>query len=146
MATTEHINNIDKNFQDLLAGYLRTYSSEPVPERNSSHLDEDTLNAFAEGTLTQREMTPAVTHLADCGYCRNITAELVRLDLALADINVEYAVETAAEPAGLAETISSWFAKLFGATEAGVFAHGEPEGSEKHDENGTDEKDDTEEK
>ena len=44
------------------------------------HLDEDALNAFVEGRLSDRESAPLVKHLIACGYCRHATSQLVRLE------------------------------------------------------------------
>jgi Putative zinc-finger len=44
------------------------------------HLDEDALNAFVEGRLSDRESAPLIKHLVACGYCRHATSQLVRLD------------------------------------------------------------------
>jgi len=43
------------------------------------HLDEDALNAFVEGRLSDRESAPVIKHLVACGYCRHATSQLVRL-------------------------------------------------------------------
>jgi hypothetical protein len=46
----------------------------------AAHLDEDALSAFIEGRLTESESAPVISHLVSCGFCRRITAQLVRLD------------------------------------------------------------------
>jgi hypothetical protein len=45
-----------------------------------AHLDEDSLSAFVEGRLNDRESAPIISHLVMCNSCRRFTAELVRLD------------------------------------------------------------------
>ncbi|RIJ93232.1 MAG: hypothetical protein DCC44_06820, partial [Acidobacteria bacterium] len=84
----------------------------------------DTISAFVDGGLTLRELDPVVAHLADCGYCRTSTAALLRLEAEFAEMAAP-AREMQPESAGLAEALSTWFAKLFGSSAEGVFAHGE---------------------
>ena len=51
-----------------------------------AHLDEDALSAYMEGRLTEAEASPIIVHLVSCGFCRRITAQLVRLE---SDLGVE---------------------------------------------------------
>ena len=44
------------------------------------HLDEDALNAFVEGRLSEPESAPIIKHLVACAYCRQATSQLVRLE------------------------------------------------------------------
>lgn len=109
--------------QGLIDRYLAT---RPKSNLSGSHLDQDTLAAFTEGTLSEREALPLVMHLADCSFCRHISAELIRLDLEMADQTPAAAVpSTASEPAKISDVLSSLFAKIFGTTDAAVFAHEE---------------------
>ena len=50
------------------------------PMLTDVHLDEDSLSAFIEGRLSEAESAPVVSHLVSCGFCRRITAQLVRLE------------------------------------------------------------------
>jgi len=129
----QYIDNIDTRFQDLFALFLRDRTNALAANADCTHLDEDTIAAFVDGGLTLREMDPIVSHLADCGYCRTSTAALLRLEAEFAE-TVAPAREMQPESAGLAEALSSWFAKLFGSSAEGVFAHGEK--SQKDAENG----------
>lgn len=54
-----------------------------------AHLDEDALSAFVEGRLGNLESAPATRHLVSCGSCRNITAQLIRLDTELSGAEAE---------------------------------------------------------
>jgi hypothetical protein len=56
----------------------RALVAPPVPA--DMHLDEDALSAFVEGRLSDRESSPLIQHLVACGYCRQATVQLVRLD------------------------------------------------------------------
>ena len=119
----EYINNIDTRFQEMFAKFLRDRTN-VLTSSETSHLDEDTIAAFVDRGLTLRELDPVIEHLADCGYCRRSTAALLRLEAEFEDVPVELA-NTAQETNGISEALSSWFAKLFGSSAEGVFAHGE---------------------
>jgi hypothetical protein len=109
--------------QGLIDRYLAT---RPKSNLSGSHLDQDTLAAFTEGTLTEREATPVVTHLADCSFCRHISAELIRLDLELAEESpIAASPSISSEPTKVSEVLGNLFAKIFGTTDSAVFAHEE---------------------
>ena len=114
---------MDTALQDLLARYLRQRQTAFAGDAASLHLDEDTLATFAEGRLTEREALPVVAHLADCGNCRRITGELIKLEISMADADIVSAVMPMAEEQGLSQSISNWFSRVFGSTDATVFAH-----------------------
>jgi hypothetical protein len=67
-----------------------------------------------------------VSHLVECSFCRHVTSELVRLDLAFADEQVHVAVEES-QPSRISEVLSGLFAKIFGTSDSAVFAHHETE-------------------
>jgi Putative zinc-finger len=54
-----------------------------------AHLDEDALSAFIEGRLSSLESAPLVRHLVGCGSCRQITAQLIRLDTELSGVETQ---------------------------------------------------------
>ena len=128
MRERENIENVDNKFQVLVDNFLR--NSDQRKDVDSSHLDQDTLAAFVEGNISQREATPIVAHLSDCGFCRNITSELVRLDMAFGE---EAVVPVAANtsPSSVSEVMSSLFTRIFGSSGAEVFAHSEPDEEKK---------------
>jgi len=128
MANTNKMTVDETKLQGILAAYLAT-RNEDSP--STPHIDQDTLAAFTEGTLNQRESGPVVSHLADCGFCRHITAELVRLDLAFAEEPVSVAsTEGASQPSKISEVLSGLFEKIFGNSENAVFAHEEKKDKE----------------
>ncbi len=137
MGNIEKINNTDERFQALLGGFLRTRSSN---ETTGEHLDQDTLSAFAEGSISRREATPVVTHLADCNYCRHITSELVRLDLAFVETGNSALLVSDRAPAKVSEVLSGILSRIFGSADSTVFAHQEPEKEVEKDEEEKDEK------
>lgn len=112
--------------QGLLARYLALRPAGTSSNVGSSHLDEDTLSAFTEGRVSDREATPVILHLTDCNFCRHRTVELVRLDLNFADLSDAAPVrETSAEPASISSVLSGILARIFGTNDAAVFAHEE---------------------
>ncbi len=109
--------------QGLLDSFLNTRVSS---NGQDSHIDEDLVTAFVEGTLTEREAGPVVTHLADCSFCRHVTAELVKLEYAFADVP-QSATVADAPPSKVSEVLNGLLARIFGNGESAVFAHQESE-------------------
>ena len=134
METRGNNNTDDIRIQGLLGGYLLNRSQNVPDTADDRHLDEDTLNAFVEGRLSEREATPMVNHMVDCSFCRHVTSELVRLDLAFADEPVAI-VQEAAEPSRIAEVLNGILARIFGSRDgSAVFAHNEDEKEKQEDE------------
>jgi len=118
--------------QSLLQAFLvsrRTLKSSAA--ETSFHLDEDSLAAFTEGNLGERESLPVVEHLIDCGFCLHKTAELVRLDLKFEGAAEDIRPSTAAEPHKISSVLSGLLAKIFGSQDQAVFAHNENEADDK---------------
>ena len=125
----------DIRIQSLLEQYLRLRASDrDLTQGDERHLDEDSLNAFVEGNLGQREAAPILTHLVDCSFCRHVTAELVRLDFAFAENERVDAIAESKEPVKVSEVLSGILSRIFGASEGAVFAHQESEEEEKSSE------------
>ena len=134
METKGTINPQDIQIQGLLDRYLRLRVSDSNSAFKGQHLDEDSLAAFTEGSLTERDAQPIVSHLIDCSFCRNLTTELVRLDLAFADETIQIgAIEN--QPSRISEVLSNLLSRIFGTNDNAVFAHQEKEAddSEKND-------------
>ena len=123
------INPIDLKIQGLLDRYLRVRSANKGFENGQTHLDEDSLAAFVEGNLTRREAQPMVNHMVDCSFCRNITAELVRLDLAFAE-NTQPVEAIESQPTKVSEVLSGILSRIFGTSDGAVFAHHEEDSKE----------------
>ena len=104
---------------------------------SGAHLDADTLNAFVEGGLSRREVEPAIEHLIDCRFCLKSSAELIRLQSEFSEQAVARVVPES-QASKISDVLARLFGKVFGPTDAAVFAHEE---TEKKDEA---EKDDTE--
>jgi len=131
MANELKMNKQETTIQNALAEYL---TSNRALETITPHVDNDTLAAFTEGTLNQRESAPVVSHLVACSFCRHITAELVRLDLEFAaEPAAATTLEQSAQPSKISEVLSGLLAKMFGTTENTVFAHHEDEKDEEEE-------------
>jgi hypothetical protein len=125
MANTQQNDTQNARIQGLLARYLELRSKTAESGVKNNHLDEDTLNAFTEGSMSEREALPVVNHLSDCGFCRHRTTELVRLDLEFADLDEPLAIHEIKEPVSVSSVLSGILSRIFGSSEAAVFAHEE---------------------
>jgi hypothetical protein len=136
----------DLMIQGLLDNYLRFRSANDAGLNNDQHLDDDSLTAFVEGNLSERESTPILSHLVDCSFCRHVTAELVRLDFAFADEQapVRAAGSAAAAPSSVSDVLNNLLSRIFGTSDSSaVLAHQQPE--EKEDEEQQQQQQDTKE-
>ncbi len=70
----------------MIEQHLRRQAFVTPPVSIGNHMNEDALASFVEGRLTQNESVPLISHLVACAFCRRATAELVRLDFALGEI------------------------------------------------------------
>lgn len=94
--------------------------------KGDSHLDEDSLTAFVEGNVSEREAGPVVSHLVDCAYCLHVTSELAKMQEAFADEPAAAPV-TESQPSKVSEILGGLMAKIFGTADSVVFAHHESE-------------------
>ena len=125
------INPQDIQIQGVIDRYCRSKVSSDNSIASDHHLDEDSLTAFTEGNLSQREAQPIVSHLVDCSFCRHITTELIRLDLAFAGEEIQ-APQAAVEnqPSKISEVFNNLLSRIFGTNDSAVFAHQEQENQE----------------
>lgn len=120
-------NTHDIKIQGLLGQYLKLRASDrDLTQTGEWHLDDDSLNAFVEGNLSEREAAPMLTHLIDCSFCRHVTAELVKLDLAFAETENAAFIEER-QPSSVSEVLSGILSRIFGTNDGAVFAHQESE-------------------
>jgi len=119
----------DSQIQRLLANFLRLNSTDDKAEiLREQHLDEDTAAAFVEGNLNFRQSAPIINHLIGCSFCRHITAELVKLDLAFAEVEITHPTQIEkSEPAKISEALNGLLSRIFGSADGAVFAHQEHE-------------------
>jgi lipase chaperone LimK len=118
--------------QGLLGNYLR-FRSANAGLSNDKHLDDDSLTAFVEGNLSERESTPIVSHLVDCSFCRHVTAELVKLDFAFAGEEAPAPVIESA-PQSVSDVLNNLLSRIFGTSDSAVFAHEQKEEKEEEEE------------
>ncbi len=133
MENTGKINPQDIQIQGLVDGFLSRRTTDDNLSNEGWHLDEDLLSAFVEGNLNPREAQPIVSHLVDCSFCRHNTAELVRLDLTFAGDEIRVAGITDEQPSRISEVLNGLLSRIFGTTDATVFAHQEDEDKEKNE-------------
>lgn len=92
---------------------------------STPHLDDDSLNAFVEGRLSDAEIVPITSHLVECGPCRHASAELLRLsgefDLIDAPIST---VER--EPGRIRKFLDDLVSRVLATDESTVFAYHSP--------------------
>lgn len=128
MENTGNLHSQEIKIQGLIDRYLKAKTSNNNTNLSDvEHLDEDSLTAFVEGNLTDREAKPVITHLVDCSFCRHITRELVRLDLAFAIEEIPLEAVESEQPSKISEVLSGLMARIFGTNDGVVFAHQEDE-------------------
>lgn len=125
MDKQNNLSTQEKQIQDLLSVFLRSKASTDAGNAHSVHLEDDTMSAFVDGTLSERESAPVIGHLARCSFCRHVTAELVRLDMEFAGATaVARNVETE-ETSKVSDVLSKILSRIFGTNDGAVFAHSE---------------------
>jgi hypothetical protein len=131
MANNEYTDPQAAAIQNLIGQFLKARSADRFNRAAAGpHLDQDTLAAFTEGSLSERGSKPVVSHLVECSFCRHVTAELVRLDMAFADTPATAQAAGSAEPRKVSEVLSGLLSRIFGTTDGAVFAHEEKEENE----------------
>jgi hypothetical protein len=127
METTGNLHSQEIKIQGLIDRYLKGKKSNNNLANEVRHLDEDSLTAFVEGNLNQREMPAILNHLVDCSFCLHISAQLVRLDLAFANKGVQTVAAQSEQPSKISEVLSGLLSRIFGTNDGVVFAHEEKE-------------------
>jgi len=142
MENKGNINPQDAAIQNLVGQFLNARSANEFNRSaEGPHLDQDSLAAFTEGALSEREAKPVVSHLVDCSFCRHVTAELIRLDMAFAETPATARIADAAEPSKVSEVLSRLLSKIFGTTDNAVFAHEEKDADDEEKKENTDSED-----
>jgi hypothetical protein len=118
-------NKESERLRQILHGHLRR-ASFAQKSGVGRHLDEDALSAFVEGRLSEIESAPLIKHLVSCTSCRQITAQLVRLDTELSGREVvEHAPSD--EPGRIRRLLSDLASRVLPSTEEeAVFAYHAP--------------------
>jgi hypothetical protein len=117
-------NNNTEAIREMIDHRLKSISESATtalpPE---SHLDEDTISAFVEGRLGAVESKPVLAHLTDCGSCRRVSAQLVRLEN-----QIDTETEASPDQPGRLQAFLSRLTSVVSAThEDVVFAYQNPE-------------------
>lgn len=100
---------------------------------STPHLDDDSLNAFVEGRLGDREMQPILLHLIECGGCRHSSAELLRLSTEI-ESDLISSPATHREPGRIKKFLDDLVARMLAKDESSVFAyHSEAEETSKEE-------------
>lgn len=126
MENKGQLSSQDLKIQGLIDRYLHSQVAGNGLKIEQQHLDEDSLTAFVEGNLSDRESQPVVNHLVKCSYCRHITTELIRLDLAFAD-DAQVFTKPDEQPSKISEVLGGLLSRIFGGNDEAVFAHQDPE-------------------
>jgi hypothetical protein len=134
MKNKGNMSSDELNIQKVLGNFLQLKVAGNGLTAEGKHLDEDSLTAFVEGNLREKESLPIVNHLVDCTFCRHVTAELVKLDFALADENVHVVAQKSEELSPVSKVLNDILARIFGSNEGVVFAHQETEEDDKEKE------------
>ncbi len=123
MINKGQINAEEIKIQGLLDRYLRVRSANNN-NFNDNHLDEDSITAFVEGKISERESPTIVQHLTDCSFCLNVTGELAKLNAVFAMDDIVVANPTK-EPMKISEVLGGIMTRIFGTNDGAVFAHEE---------------------
>lgn len=118
--------------QGLLDRYLQFRSSNTSLSARENHLDEDSLAAFVEGRLSERESPSIIKHLIDCSFCLHVTGELAKLNAVFAEDEVVIPT-LAKEPTRVSDVLSGILSSIFGTSDNAVFAHEEKEKPEEEE-------------
>lgn len=131
----QELNQEYREISELLGNYLRREQLE-ITEIDDSPLDEDTLSAFVEGRLSEREVAPILRRLVKSPSALHITAQLVKLqsEFESDDFVPNYQTKKA-ETGRLKSFFGNLVAGIFPTGES-VFAHEEK--TEDGDENKSD--------
>lgn len=112
--------------QGLLDRFLKVRTANSNSRGSEQHLDEDSLTAFIEGKISERESPAIVAHLVNCSFCLHVTGELARLTDNFAENEVIISAP-AKEPTKVSEVLSGLLSRIFGTSDGAVFAHQEDE-------------------
>ncbi|MEA2174648.1 MAG: hypothetical protein QOD00_2240 [Blastocatellia bacterium] len=124
-------NRETESIRRMIHARLQRHEFEDAPVGSTpagAHLDEDALATFVEGRLGENESAPLIRHLVACGFCRRITAQLIRLDDELGALNeTVQRTEVEDEPGRLRRFLADLAARVLPSSETdAVFAYHAP--------------------
>ena len=113
--------------ENLLHKHLQRQALVAPPLVAGAHLDEDALAAFTEGSLSEVESKPIISHLVDCAFCRRITVRLMNLAVELGETRETSVTTTSPEPGRIRRLLESLTSRILPASdEMAVFAYHAP--------------------
>ena len=112
--------------QGLIDRYLHFRSANTGFSNQENHLDEDSLTAFVEGRLGERESPSIIKHLIECSFCLHVTGDLAKLNAVFAEEEAVIPMATK-EPMRVSEVLNGLLSRFFGTSDNAVFAHQEDE-------------------
>ena len=106
--------------------------AETIALAGSPHLDEDSLSAFVESSISDSESSSIVAHLIACVSCRDASARLIRLEsLQLDDDDVTIPEQS---PSRLRQFLADLAAQVVPSSgEDAVFAYQNPDTDQEDD-------------
>ncbi len=120
-------NNQNETAQRMIGLYLQRRALVAPPVVAGEHMDEDSLSAFIEGRLSEREAQPIISHLIGCGSCRRVTTQLIRLEEAIGDMAPVVPPVVPREPSRIRRLLDELAARVLpAADDAAVFAYHAP--------------------
>lgn len=134
MINKGQINAEELKIQGLLDRFLRFRSTNNNFRGSENHLNDDSLTAFIEGKLNERESPAIIEHLVNCSFCLHVTSELARLSDVFAEDEITILAATK-EPTKVSEVLSGLLSRIFGTNDGAVFAHQEEEKESEEKEN-----------
>ena len=140
----EQFNQDNQSIEQLLGAFLKSKQGENFGDA-TAHLDEDSMSAFVDGALSNRESEPIMRHLVGCSPCRKITAQLARFAEELNE-QPEAMPSAAPQTSRLQQFFQSLGLSSFGIGDEAVFAHNDSaEEDKKEDSENQDAEDQTSE-
>lgn len=115
----EQFNQENQQIGQLLGAFLKGKKSETPA---AAHLDEDSISAFVDGALSNREAEPIMKHLVGCSPCRKITTQLARLAEELNE-QPEAISSAAPQTSRLQQFLQTLGLSSLGLGDEAVFAH-----------------------
>lgn len=111
----------------MIHQHLQSRALVAPPMLYDEHLDEDSLSAFVEGRLNESESASVIPHLVACGFCRRITAQLVRLESEIGEVETSAPAVTA-EPGRIRSLLQDLAARVLPSSDddEAVFAYHAP--------------------
>ncbi len=111
----------------MIHQHLQRSAMNAPPVVSDLHLDEDALSAFVEGRLTEQESAPVIQHLVGCGFCRRATAQLIRLESEIGQVDAGAQEAMPQEPGRIRSLLDDLASRVLPQSEGdAVFAYHAP--------------------